>query len=158
MFGRGRASVVLLLRRWRTRARCRATPCLSRLSCLPKRWPLAHEYLLLRRLTPVEVVWRPGDPPMDYRPGVRARQRCICAKESKTPPPGGQKLGSLPNRNPPRKNATILEVGAGPQVPSCGIAAIRVPFRGPASTPHVLTFHAGRGGGGSLWEECHGFG
>src|SRR5215831_11569954 len=68
LFGRGRASVVLLRRRWRTRARCRATPCLSRLSCLPKRWPLALEFLPLRRLTPVEVVWRPGDPSAHYRP------------------------------------------------------------------------------------------
>src|SRR5262249_1420215 len=52
-----------LRRREQTRAPCRATTSLSRLSCLPKRWPLACENLPLRRLTPAEVVWHPGDPP-----------------------------------------------------------------------------------------------
>src|SRR5215469_11889444 len=53
--------------RWRTRAPCPATTYLSWLSCEPKRCPLALENLPLRRLTPLEVVWRPGDPPAHYR-------------------------------------------------------------------------------------------
>src|SRR5215469_17714247 len=54
--------------RWQTRAPCPATTYLSWLSCEPKRCPLALDNLPLRRLTPLEVVWRPGDPPVHYRP------------------------------------------------------------------------------------------
>src|SRR5215472_10333108 len=54
--------------RGQTRAPCPATTYLSWLSCEPKRCPLALENLPLRRLTPLEVVWRPGDPPVHYRP------------------------------------------------------------------------------------------
>jgi hypothetical protein len=52
--------------RGQTRVPCRATTHLSRLSCQSKRCPLAREVLHLRRLTPVEVVWRSGDPPAHY--------------------------------------------------------------------------------------------
>src|SRR6516165_1463201 len=41
---------------------------LSGLSREPNRRSLAHENWPLRRLTPVEVVWRSGDPPVHYRP------------------------------------------------------------------------------------------
>ena len=68
LLGCRRASLLPLRRRERTRAPCRATTSLSRLSCLPKPWPLACENLLLRRLTPVEVVWHRGDPPAHYTP------------------------------------------------------------------------------------------
>src|SRR6516164_1095547 len=54
--------------RGQTRALCPATTYLSWLSREPKRCPLALENLPLRRLTPLEVVWRPGDPPVHYRP------------------------------------------------------------------------------------------
>ena len=44
--------------RGQTRAPCPATTYLSWLSCEPKRCPLALDNLPLRRLTPLEVVWR----------------------------------------------------------------------------------------------------
>jgi len=47
------ASLVLLRTRGQTRAACRATAHLSRLSRQPKRCPLAREVLHLRRPTPL---------------------------------------------------------------------------------------------------------
>ena len=70
----------------------------------PKRCPLAHEYLLLRRLTPVEVVWRRDDPPVHYRPGVRAPAAAY-ALTRRDPYPGGQNSSAAPIDDPRRKNA-----------------------------------------------------
>jgi hypothetical protein len=59
--------------RGQTRAACRATTYLSRLSRQPKCCPLVLENLPLRRLMPLEVVWRPSGPPAHYRPIVCVR-------------------------------------------------------------------------------------
>src|SRR6516165_1175191 len=67
------ASLVLLRTRGQTRAACRATTHLSRLSRQPKRCPLPRWVLHLRRLTPLEVVWRQSGPPAHYsRWGIAA--------------------------------------------------------------------------------------
>jgi len=67
LLGSWRTSVLLLRRRWRTQAPGSAMTNLSGLSREPNRRSLAHEYLLLRRLTLVAVVWHPGDPPAHYK-------------------------------------------------------------------------------------------
>src|SRR6516225_2545182 len=85
--------------RGQTRAPCPATTYLSSLSCEPKRWPLACENLPLRRLTPLEVVWRLGDPPVHYRPGVRARAAAFARRQDHTP--GGPKTAGVELRYPP---------------------------------------------------------
>jgi hypothetical protein len=67
-----RASLLPLRRRWQTRARCSATTYLSGLSCEPKRLSIGAQVFTLRRLTPLEVVWHRGDPPVHYRPITEA--------------------------------------------------------------------------------------
>jgi len=69
--------------------------------------------LPLRRLAPVEVVWRSGDPPMDYRPGVRARQQqdFLDAGEAMTLP-GGPKFSARAKLElPSQKCCVIFKVG-----------------------------------------------
>jgi hypothetical protein len=64
--------------RGQTRVPCPATTHLSALWCESKRWPLAREVLLRRRLTPLEVVWRSSDPPVHYMPIT-----CACGESER---------------------------------------------------------------------------
>src|SRR5262249_16193054 len=75
--GRQQASLLLLRRRWQTRVLCPPMTHLSRPCREPNPWPLACENLPLRRLTPVEVVWRSSDPPVHYRP-----KRWVCGRQA----------------------------------------------------------------------------
>src|SRR5207248_2533269 len=124
------------------------------LSSLPKRCPSALEHLLLRRLTPVEVVWRPGDPPVHYTPGpisctAPARQSDLASAD---PLPRGHRFCSARSRSvtgPRRELGDARGVGAKIEsggADARGLANLQRSFEGMAlplrPKPHLISINA----------------
>jgi hypothetical protein len=139
--------------RVQTRAACRATTHLSRLSCQSKRCPLVREVSPLRRPTPLEVGWRQSGPPLYYSPCGASMGSAVRARPVGREPRGhlgGQDSSSSHEAYHPRKFVSEFRppYQRGPNGPQTACQSInraadsikqssRDPARGPII--HVLT-------------------